>query len=74
MGKADVDVDASRKDERLEFIERLWDSPAQADEVAVTTEQRQELRRREETLDAGELRTLRVDDVQSAIRSRRVPR
>lgn len=69
-----VEIDALSKDERLQLIERLWESLDQPDDVAVTSEQRRELRRREEALDAGELRTLPVDDVLAAIRSRRVPR
>ncbi|MEQ8272439.1 MAG: addiction module protein [Deltaproteobacteria bacterium] len=74
MGKAAVEIDALSKNERLELIERLWDSLDQAEDVSVTAAQRQELRRREDALDVGELRTLPAEDVLSAIRSRRVPR
>jgi len=50
MSKAAVDIDQLTPEERLDLIERLWDSLSD-DEVPVTDAQRQELEHRLDALD-----------------------
>ena len=72
MGKPAVEIESLTQDERLELIERLWDSLEQRDQLPITAEHRVELAAREAALDAGQLRTLPAKDVLEAIRARGV--
>jgi putative addiction module component (TIGR02574 family) len=61
-------------EERLDLIERLWDSLATGDELPVTAAQRRELRSRMAALERGEMKTLPLDQVLTAIRADRATR
>lgn len=51
MGETAINIERLSSEERLELLERIWDSLAPAD-VPVTEAQRQELDRRLDALDA----------------------
>jgi putative addiction module component (TIGR02574 family) len=52
MGESPVRIESLSTDERLDLLERLWDSlSATPDEVPVTPAQRAELDRRSDALD-----------------------
>ena len=73
MGHPAIDVDSLSPDQRLELLERLWDS-LEPSQVPVTPAQRQELDRRLDGLDRdlAEGRALGVpwDEVLKQLRSR----
>jgi putative addiction module component (TIGR02574 family) len=76
MGESPVRIESLSKDERLDLLERLWDSlSATPDEVPVTQAQRAELDRRSAALDRDveKRRALGVpwDEVVRQLRARR---
>jgi putative addiction module component (TIGR02574 family) len=76
MGESPVRIESLSKDERLDLLERLWDSlSATPTEVPVTQAQQAELDRRSEALekDVAKGRALGVpwDEVVRQLRARR---
>jgi len=71
VGKPALQIDDLSKHERLELIERLWESLGGDDELPIPAEQRAELAARERALEAGSLKMISVEDVLVAIRNRR---
>jgi len=76
MGESPVRIESLSTDERLDLLERLWDSlSATPDEVPVTPAQRAELDRRSDALDrdVAKGRALGVpwDEVVRQLRARR---
>ena len=76
MGEPSVRIESLSKDERLDLLERLWDSlSATPDDVPVTGAQEAELDRRSDALDrdVAEGRALGVpwDEVVRQLRARR---
>lgn len=76
MDEPSVKIESLSKDERLELLERLWDSLSEAPaDVPVTQAQQDELDRRSDALDrdVAEGRALGVpwDDVVRHLRARR---
>ena len=68
---ATIDISALSTDERLDLLDRLWESlAAQPDALSVTLEQQQELDRRLDSLEREPASVLTWDDVIAAIRSR----
>ena len=74
MGKPSIDIGALSREERLELLERIWESLSPTD-VPVTGAQRAELDRRAEKLDQDvtQQRALGVpwDEVTRQLRARR---
>ena len=68
MREPPVDISALSPDERLDLIERLWDSLS---DVPVTDAQRAELSSRLDALERGEMQSLPLEDVLAAIRAGR---
>lgn len=76
MGESPIRVESLSKEERLDLLERLWESlSATPDGVPVTQAQRDELDRRSDSLDrdVGKGRALGVpwDEVVRRLRARR---
>ena len=71
MGRPAVDIDALTAEERLDLIERLWDSLDPSRDIPVGDEQRGELVARSDALDRGDLPTMDAHEVLEAIRARR---
>jgi len=76
MGESPVRIESLSKDERLDLLERLWDSlSATPGDVPVTRAQQAELERRSDALDhdAAKGRPLGVpwDEVLRQLRARR---
>jgi putative addiction module component (TIGR02574 family) len=67
--KSKVDVEALTAEERLDLIERIWDS-LEADDVPVTEAQKTELDRRIEKMDRDGERGIRWEDVLDRFRGR----
>jgi putative addiction module component (TIGR02574 family) len=72
MSHPPVDISTLTKEERLCLLEELWDSLDSEQDIAITSAQKAELRLRAESLHEGTLKTLPVNDVLKAIRSRNV--
>ena len=76
MGESPVRIESLSKDERLDLLERLWDSlSVTPDEVPVTQAQQAELDRRSEALDRdlakGRARGVPWNEVVRQLRARR---
>ncbi len=68
---ATIDISALSTDERLDLLDRLWESlAAQPDALSVTLDQQQELDRRLDSLEREPAPVLTWDDVTAAIRAR----
>lgn len=68
---ATIDISALSTDERLDLLDRLWESlAAQPDTLSVTADQQQELDRRLDSLQPEPAALLSWDDVTTAIRAR----
>jgi len=65
-----VDIQRLSPAERLALIEELWESLDKTRDVSLTDSQREELDRRAEALDAGELETQEAQEVLRALRDR----
>ena len=70
MGESTVDISGLSPGERLDLIERLWDSLSRSEEPVVTEAQRTELARRIAALERGEMRTIPLEQALTAIRAR----
>lgn len=69
---AAIDITRMSAQERLDLLDRLWDSlAAEPDAVPVTPEQQAELGRRLDDMDRQPSAGLAWDDALAAIRSRR---
>ena len=68
---ATIDISALSTDERLDLLDRLWESlAAQPDTLSVTPDQQQELDRRLDSLEREPTTLLTWDEVVAAIRAR----
>jgi len=68
---ATIDISALSTDERLDLLDRLWESLATAPgALSVTPDQREELDRRLDSLESEPVAGLAWDDVTAAIRAR----
>ncbi|MCC6806136.1 MAG: addiction module protein [Deltaproteobacteria bacterium] len=70
MSAANPDIDSFTTDERLELLDRLWDSLAKTPSgVPVTEAQREELKRRRAELSANPADSLSMEEVERQILS-----
>jgi putative addiction module component (TIGR02574 family) len=74
MQQSRVDISALNPAERLELIERLWDSLSPPEEVPVTDAQRAELASRVAALERGEMKVIPLEEAITAIRAGRAAR
>lgn len=74
MRQPPIDISTLSPGERLDLIERLWESLSQPDDVQVTEKQRAELASRVAAIERGEMKTLPIEQVISAIRAGRAHR
>lgn len=65
-----VDIEQLSPAERLELMERLWDSLDHRQDVELTEAQRRELRRRDAAFDQGTMKTQSEDAVFDALDKR----
>ena len=71
MSESRIDINKLDTSERLRLIERLWDSlEDDANAMPLTAEQRAELDRRLDEIDAGETGGIPWDDVLRQVRDR----
>ena len=66
----DLDISALSSEQRLELVERLWDSLVESDSVPFTDAQRVELDRRLDRMERGEGENVPLEDALARIRSR----
>lgn len=64
---APVDIEQLSPAERLQLMERLWDSLDHRQDVEITQAQRNELRRRDVAFEQGEMNTHSEDAVFDAL-------
>ncbi|MEM8637637.1 MAG: addiction module protein [Cyanobacteria bacterium P01_G01_bin.54] len=72
MSHSPININVLTKDEKLNLLKALWESLDAEAEMTITPAQHAELRVRSQALHQGTLKTLPVDDVLNAIRSRNV--
>lgn len=70
MATHEIDIDDLTPDERLELMERLWDSLSPSD-AALTTQQRLEVDRRLDDLEAHPEDSIEWVDAQRRLRDRK---
>jgi putative addiction module component (TIGR02574 family) len=71
MAKPVLDIERLSADERLDLLERLWESlTREPGGVPLTRAQREDLDRRLDELDRGEVQGIPWDEVLKQIRSR----
>ena len=71
MSEHQIDIDSLDTEQRLRLIERLWDSlSAKPESIPLTEEQKAELDRRLDEIDAGDTEGIPWDEVMRRVQAR----